>query len=93
MSFDIDRSVTHTHMDALISFATGYAKDHEPCIIFMDEIDAIGAQKRIDAQLPSRQKEDRSDFIICTDGSYSETEHQIKEIFSALKGQATDSQA
>ena len=62
-------------------------------ILKRDGIDAIEAQKRIDAQLPSRQKEDRSDFIICTDGSYSETEHQIKEIFSALKGQATDSQA
>ncbi len=58
-----------------------------------DEIDAIGAQKRIDAQLPSRQKEDQSDFIVCTDGSYSETEHQIKEIFNALNRQATDSQS
>jgi len=57
-----------------------------------DGIDAIDAQKRIDAQLPSPQKEDQSHFIICTDGSYSETEDQIKGIFSDLKRQAADSQ-
>jgi 26S proteasome regulatory subunit T4 len=29
----------------LIREMFGYAKDHEPCIIFMDEIDAIGGRR------------------------------------------------
>lgn len=52
-------------------------------------IDMIGAQKRIAAQLPSQHKEERADFIISTDGSYAETEHQIKKVFNALNNQAT----
>jgi ATP-dependent 26S proteasome regulatory subunit len=29
----------------------GYAKDHQPCVIFMDEIDAIGEFLSISAGL------------------------------------------
>ena len=49
-----------------------------------DGIDEIEAKKRINAQLPSRQKEEGADFIIRTDGSYVETEQQISDVFKAL---------
>tara|TARA_B100001123_G_scaffold216720_2_gene244688 strand:+ start:15975 stop:16589 length:615 start_codon:yes stop_codon:yes gene_type:complete len=47
-------------------------------------IDEIAARKRINAQLPSRQKEEGADFIIRTDGSYLETEQQITDVLNAL---------
>ena len=40
---------------ALIRNLFAYAKDHQPCIIFMDEIDAIGGRRLTDGQSSDRE--------------------------------------
>ena len=32
-----------------------YARDHEPCIIFMDEIDAIGSKRLSEGHVTDRE--------------------------------------
>ena len=37
----------------LIREMFNYARDHQPCIIFMDEIDAIGGRRFSEGKIPT----------------------------------------
>ena len=39
----------------LIRGMFGYARDHEPCVIFMDEIDAIGGKRQGEGSSADRE--------------------------------------
>ena len=42
------------------------------------------AEARIAAQWPIEEKVARADYVIRTDGSYSETDRQIRHVFETL---------
>jgi dephospho-CoA kinase len=43
------------------------------------------ARRRIAAQLPIEEKVKRADYVIRTDGSFADTDAQVKDVFSALQ--------
>jgi dephospho-CoA kinase len=42
------------------------------------------ARQRLAAQWPTEQKVARADFVVTTDGTFTETDHQVDEIYRAL---------
>jgi dephospho-CoA kinase len=53
-------------------------------IIKRDGITEAEARQRIEAQLPIDEKMGRADFVIRTDGSFEETERQVREIHDRI---------
>jgi dephospho-CoA kinase len=47
-------------------------------------LSAEAAVQRLDAQLPAEEKARRADYVIRTDGAFSETDRQIDEVLAAL---------
>jgi dephospho-CoA kinase len=50
-----------------------------------DGLTETEARLRIAAQLPIDEKVRRADFVIRTDGSFEDTDRQVKEVFEALR--------
>ena len=51
---------------------------------------AEAAAQRLDAQLPAEDKARRADYVIRTDGPFSETDRQIDEVLAALRQMAAE---
>ena len=50
-----------------------------------DQLTEAQARQRIYAQLPIEEKVSRADHVITTDGSFDDTDRQVREVFEALQ--------
>jgi dephospho-CoA kinase len=46
------------------------------------------ARARLDAQWPIEEKVRRADYVIRTDGTFADTETQVRAVFEALSSEA-----
>jgi dephospho-CoA kinase len=51
-----------------------------------DSITELEARQRLEAQLPTSVKVSRADHVISTDGSFEETNRQVRSVYEALVG-------
>ena len=60
-------------------------------VMARDGLDETEARLRIEAQLPIEEKVRRADYVIRTDGSFEETDRQVKDVFDTLRALAGNS--
>jgi dephospho-CoA kinase len=53
-------------------------------IMARDDLPAAEARERLAAQWPIEEKVARADYVIRTDGTFAETEQQVREVFGRL---------
>jgi dephospho-CoA kinase len=53
-------------------------------VMARDRLSEADARARIDAQMPLAEKLARADFVVMTDGSFSDTDREIDRVFRAL---------
>jgi len=56
-------------------------------IMVRDTLPAADARARLAAQWPIEEKVARADYVIRTDGTFAETELQVREVFERLKAE------
>ncbi|MGH8636351.1 MAG: dephospho-CoA kinase [Burkholderiales bacterium] len=83
--------------DIPLLFETGHQHDFDRVIVCAcspreqlrrlmerDRLREADARARLDAQWPIEEKARRADFVVRTDGSFSETDAQVRSVFDAL---------
>ena len=83
--------------DIPLLFETGHQHDFDRVIVCAcspreqlrrlmerDRLSESDAKARLDAQWPIEEKVRRADFVVRTDGSFSETDAQVRAVFDAL---------
>lgn len=60
-----------------------YARDHQPCIIFMDEIDAIGGRRFSEGTSADREIQR---YVICVGSSIYATFSTLMELLNQMDG-------
>jgi dephospho-CoA kinase len=54
-----------------------------------DSLDEREAAARLAAQLPAEEKARRADYVIRTDGTYEDTNRQVRAVFDQLVASAS----
>lgn len=86
--------------DIPLLFETGHEHDFDAVIVVAcepfeqlrrlierDGLPEDAARARLTAQWPIGEKVARADFVIRTDGTFDETERQVRDVFDALNGE------
>jgi dephospho-CoA kinase len=87
--------------DIPLLFETGHQHDFERVIVCAcepaeqirrllarDRLTPAEARARLDAQWPIQEKVKRADYVIRTDGTFADTEAQVRAVFEALSSEA-----
>ena len=54
-------------------------------IVRRDGLSEVEARQRLAAQLPIGEKVSRGDYVIRTDGSYADTDRQVRDVYESLQ--------
>lgn len=94
----LDPATPFAIADIPLLYETGRDKDFDAVIVTVcdpeeqvrrvvkrDGLAEVEARQRIAAQLPIEDKVSRADFVVQTDGSFAETDRQVRDIYESLQ--------
>jgi len=96
----LDPAVPFAIFDIPLLYESGRDADFEAVIVVAcapetqirrvmerDHLSEVEARQRLAAQLPIEEKVRRADYVVRTDGTFEQTDRQVKEIYGKLRGQ------